>query len=88
MLLTSKQLNLIELIDKKVKEIVARGGSEQEILVAFVDDMLTIRTIIDSFKEGRTEEEQKYFNQYSGFYQYIKILETLSIDINNAKGKV
>lgn len=88
MLLTPKQLDLIELIDKKVKEIVASGGSEKEILVTFVDDMLAIRTIIDSFKEGTTEEEQKYFNQYNGFYQYIKILETLAVGIKNAKGKV
>lgn len=41
MLLTPKQLDLIESIDKKVKEIVASGGDEKEILIAFVDSIIT-----------------------------------------------
>jgi hypothetical protein len=45
MSLSLEQLELIKLIDNKVKAIILNGGSEEEILISLLDKMPKIKTI-------------------------------------------
>lgn len=46
MSLSWEQLELIKLIDNKVKAIILNGGTEEEVLVSLLDKMPKIKTII------------------------------------------
>ena len=49
MSLSLEQLELIKLIDNKVKAVILNGGSEEDILISLLDKMPKIKTIISSF---------------------------------------
>jgi len=72
MSLTIEQINLISLIDQKVKSILIDGGNEISIMIELLDEMPKIKTVIDS---AAKEELNKYYNSHEGFYRYMKILE-------------
>ena len=88
MSLSLEQLELIKLIDNKVKAIILNGGSEEEILISLLDKMPKIKTIINSFANLKIAEENEYYDRYTGFYQYVKILENLATGISKGKIKV
>ena len=57
MSLSLEQLELIKLIDNKVKAVILNGGSEEDILISLLDKMPTIKTIINSFANLKIAEE-------------------------------
>lgn len=85
MVLSNKQKNLIAYVDFKVKEILENGGDETGVLIAMVEKMPEIHDIIETTPE---EELQIYLNEYNGFYNFVKMLETLAIGIRDGHIKV
>ena len=83
--LSSEQINLISSIDQKVKSILSSGGNEASVMVALLDKMLQIKTMIGS---ANREELDKYCDSHEGFYQYMKILENTARAIANGNIKV
>ena len=50
--------------------------------------MPKIKTIINSFANLKITEEKECYDRYTGFYQYVKILENLATGISKGKIKV
>ena len=74
--LTTEQKELIIDVDKKVKAILKRGGSEETLLVEMLPLMPGIKTIINA---GLGDKEiDLYIRAYDGFYDYMKLLERLA----------
>jgi len=85
MSLKPEQINLISLIDQKVKDILSSGGNEISVMISLLEEMSQIKTIIDSADK---EELNKYCDSYDGFYRYMKILENTAGAIANGIIKV
>lgn len=85
MTLSLQQVQLITYIDQKVKIILANDGNEETILVELIDYMPSIKLLIDTVP---IRDIEKYFYEYDGFYQYMKILETLAQKIADGVIKV
>jgi hypothetical protein len=85
MSLKPEQINLISLIDQKVKDILSSGGNEISVIISLLEEMSQIKTIIDSADK---EELNKYCDSYDGFYRYMKILENTAGAIANGSIKV
>ena len=85
MVLSNKQKNLIAYVDFEVKTILENGGDETDVLIAMVEKMPEIHDIIETTSE---EELQIYLNEYNGFYNFVKTLETLAIGIRDGHIKV
>ena len=85
MSLKPEQINLISLIDQKVKDILSSGGNEISVMISLLEEMPQIKTIIDSADK---EEFNKYCDSYDGFYRYMKILENTAGAIANGSIKV
>lgn len=83
--LTIEQINLISLIDQKTKSIISSGGNEVSLMIALLDKMPAIKTILSSVSE---EEINRYYHSHKGFYQYMKILETVASSIADGSIKV
>ena len=67
MSLKPEQINLISLIDQKVKDILSSGGNEISVMISLLEEMSQIKTIIDSADK---EELNKYCDSYDGFSRY------------------
>ena len=85
MSLKPEQINLISLIDQKVKDILSSGGNEISVMISLLEEMPQIKTIIDSADK---KELNKYCDYYDGFYRYMKILENTAGAIANGSIKV
>lgn len=85
MSLKPEQINLISLIDQKVKDILSSGGNEISVMISLLEEMPQIKTIIDSADK---EELNKYCDSYDRFYRYMKILENTAGAIANGSIKV
>ena len=85
MSLKPEQIDLISLIDQKVKDILSSGGNEISVMISLLEEMPQIKTIIDSADK---EELDKYCDSYDGFYRYMKILENTAGAIANGSIKV
>ena len=85
MSLKPEQINLISLIDQKVKDILSSGGNEISVMISLLEEMSQIKTIIDYADK---EELNKYCDSYDGFYRYMKILENTAGAIANGSIKV
>lgn len=81
MTLTSKQKNLIADIDWKVKAILEEGGNEETILLTFINQMPEIFQLLE-------KDIDIYYQQYYGFYHYMKTLENLAQKISDGTIKV
>jgi hypothetical protein len=77
--LTSTQKEFIARIDDHVKHILSHGGSQEALLISLHDKMNGIKNIIDSSSK---EELNTYCEHYSGFYQYMILLEQLALAIS------
>jgi hypothetical protein len=85
MVLSNNQKNLISYVDLKVKTILENGGDEIAILMAIADKMPELHAIINY---PNKKELQMYLDKYDGFYQYIKLLESLAMGIQDGSIKV
>ena len=85
MSLKPEQINLISLIDQKVKDILSSGGNEISVMISLLEERPQIKTIIDSADK---KELNKYCDSYDGFYRYMKILENTAGAIANGSIKV
>jgi len=83
--LSAEQINLISSIDQKVKSILSNGGNEASVMIALLDKMPQIKTMIGS---ANREELDKYCDSHDGFYQYMKILENTARALANGNIKV
>ena len=84
--LTSKQKKLIIDVDRKVNNILACGGDEEMLLIEMLELMPGIKTIIDSTIDSTSKKEMDmYFQEYDGFYYYMKVLENLARCIKDGK---
>ena len=75
MALTAKHKQRIIDLDYSAKQILRHGG-EEELLMSLAHKMNSIKDIMDSASEG---ELDRYCEQYSGFYQYMNLLERLAV---------
>jgi hypothetical protein len=73
--LTTKHKQHIFDLDFSAKQILRNGG-EEALLMSLANKMNLIKDIMDSASEG---ELDRYCEQYSGFYQYMNLLERLAI---------
>ena len=67
-----KQLALVQKIHNKVNDIVDSGGDDQEILLAMMDDMREIESII--LADIVDENLDIYLEEYDGFAHYMNLL--------------
>lgn len=80
--LTDKQKNLIVEIDAKAKKLLHSDGHEEDLLVEVLPLMTDIKMMISAVPH---KELETYFDQYHGFYRYMKLLENFAKDIANGK---
>jgi hypothetical protein len=84
MSLTQEQINLISLIDQKVKAILSKGGNEISVMLSLLDEMPRVQRIINA---ANREELNKYCDSHEGFYSYMKILEDATIALSSMNMK-
>lgn len=82
MQLNSQQKQTIIEIDQKVKYILASNGNEVDIFLEFATKMPIIKQIME------TKEIDLYFQEYEGFYYYMKLLENLAQGLSDGSLKV
>ncbi len=75
MALSEKQLRTADNIDRRVKQLLANGANDVEILVSMYDHMNSFKQVIDTTTEG---EINQLCLQYTGFYKYSKIRSNLA----------
>lgn len=85
MALSNIQKQLISDIDHKVKIILANNGTEEDILISLTQKMPSIMEMI---KAAGTKEIEMYFDEYDGFYYFVKIIENLAQKISEGTIKV
>lgn len=71
MVFSSKQTELIDFIDRKVKVILENGGNELTVFTEMAEYMPEMNPIIFAPEK----ELEMYLAEYKGFYYYIKMLE-------------
>ena len=74
MALTTSQKQLISRLDEEAKEIL-RQGDEEALLMSLIHKMDKIKDLFDSCSE---KELDMYCYHYSGFYQYMHLLEKMA----------
>ena len=74
MALTTDQHNYIVELDREAKRILRREG-ESALLMSLAGKMESIKPILDA---AAGKELTQYCAKYSGFYEYIKLLERLA----------
>ncbi len=75
MSLNEKKIRLAVTIDQHVNKIIARGGSDEELLGSMHDKMGTFKQLLDTCSTG---EMDTLCQQYDGFYRFAKLLEDLA----------
>ena len=66
---------LVERIDKKVAEIVTKGGDDLDVLAGMADDMAEFKKLIDTTS---SEDMSRLCGHYNGFYCYTQVLENIA----------
>jgi hypothetical protein len=79
--LTLAQKNYIIQLDNTADEILECFGMPG-LMLSIPDEMVKIKDIMDSASEN---ELDMYCQQYSGFYQYMKLLEELALAISKGE---
>lgn len=82
MSITKEQLQIALMIDKKVKQVIHKGGDDTAILIELVDLMPKFKHILDT---AGTEVMNQLCEKYDDFYHYAKILERLASDISSGR---
>jgi len=77
--LSTKQIELIASIDRRVKTILASDGDNRAICIAMIEQMPEIRAIISNI----SQKEHALYDKYDGFYYYMKLLERIAKDIRD-----
>ncbi len=85
MSLTDKQIQLITHIDQRVKQITSKGGDERTIFGSLATIMGDLKKILDSTPK---DELTSYCEKYTGFYRFMKMLETLAAGIASGRLRV
>jgi hypothetical protein len=85
MSLTDKQIKLITYIDQQVKEITSKGGDERTVLASLVPIMDDLKKILRATPK---QELNCYCEKYTGFYQFMSMLEALAAGIANGSLRV
>jgi hypothetical protein len=73
--LTEQQTRLALAIDTYVKQVLARGGGDEALLMSMADYMGTFKQLL----EACTGEDMDLLcERYEGFYRFAKLLEQLA----------
>lgn len=75
MALSTENHQVAQLIDNFVKDILAKGGGEEQILAGMLPYMQGFKGIMDNATVG---EMNLLANQYDGFHKFAKLLEKLA----------
>jgi len=75
MALSNQDRQVAQLIDIYVKNILAKGGGEEQILAGMLPYMQGFKGIMDNAAVG---EMNLLTNQYDGFHKFAKLLEKLA----------
>ena len=73
--LTEQQIRLASTIDQHVKQLIANGGGDKELLLSMPDYMATFKQVMDA---STKDEMDELCERYSGFYRFGKLLESLA----------
>ena len=82
---SAEQLQIVSMIDQKVKRILKAKGGRVEILKEMHDYMTGFKKVMEI---STPEELSELSRQYSGFYHFAQILEDLASGIQSGKIKV
>ena len=80
MALNSEQKHLIVTINAQVNNLLAEGASDKMLLFLMRDELPAIKQMIMC---ASVKEIDMYFEEYAGFYYYIKLLEKVAQDVDN-----
>ena len=72
-------------IDAHVKQTIADGGGDQELLTSMYDYMLLFKEIMDT---SSSSEMDALCMKYDGFYQFANLLERLASGIADGQIQV
>ena len=75
MALSNENHQVAQLIDTFVKNILAKGGGEEQILAGMLPYMQGFKGIMNNASSG---EMDLLANQYDGFHKFAKLLEKLA----------
>jgi len=75
MALRNQDLQVAQLIDTFVKNILAKGGGDEEILAGMLPYMQGFKGIMNNAAAG---EMDSLASQYDGFHKFAKLLEKLA----------
>lgn len=75
MTLTTNQIELADTIDAYVQQIIAGGGSDEEILHTMSDYMALFKQLLDM---SSRQEMDLLCQQYAGFNRFARLLEQMA----------
>jgi hypothetical protein len=70
-------------VNDKVNELLASGANDESILVGMIEYMPSIKKMIDLMDNKKLD---LYYQEYEGFFYFMKLLEELASGI--ASGKI
>jgi hypothetical protein len=73
--LTEQQTQLAGAIDRHVRQVLAQGGGDEELLMSLADHMGTFKQVMDL---STGEEMNALCQRYEGFYRFAKLLGRLA----------
>jgi hypothetical protein len=85
MTLTAQQLRIASRIDGRMQTLLRAGKDDMAIFAAMADHMPKFKQLLDTIRPGDMDELTR---QFTGFYRYAKILETLAAGIQSGAIKV
>jgi len=85
MLLSESQLRVASKIDKKVGKLMDRGYTDLAIMGELADEMPAFKTLLDTSSRS---EMDALCARFSGFYYYMKILETVARQLKSGEIKI
>ena len=85
MLLSESQIRVASQIDKKVGKLLDRSYSDLAIMGEMADEMPAFKTLLDTSSRS---EMDALCARFSGFYYYMKILETVARQLKSGEIKI
>jgi hypothetical protein len=82
--LAPEQLRVASKIDKKVGKLLDRRCSDLGIMAEMADEMPVFKTLLDT---SARSEMDALCARFSGFYYYMKILETVARKLKSGEMK-
>jgi hypothetical protein len=73
--LSEQQTRLAVTIDTHVRQVLAHGGGDEELLMSMADYMGTFKQLLDTCTG---KEMDALCERYDGFYRFAKLLERLA----------